>query len=94
MGCMTVRSAEDMAWFLYAASPETAAAFARAEHEKACAGWDEGCTVFWHGVMKLLANPAALKPARPAPRRPAADPTARPTPRRRLPQGVVRLARH
>ena len=94
MGCMNVRSAEDMAMLLHSASRDSAADFARAEHEKACAGWDQGREMFWRRVVALLGDPAALTRTQPAPRRPhTPQPAGRPVRRRLLPKGVVRLAR-
>ena len=57
---VTIASAEDMANLLRCSSPEHAATFAIAAHERACWGYDDGRVVFWERVVEALAQHGAL----------------------------------
>ena len=47
-------SSEAMARLLHSANPRQAVRLARAAHEKACEGYDEGNMAFWAQVVALL----------------------------------------
>lgn len=66
---VVIHSAEDMCLTLLEACPDKAAAFARAQHERACMAYEDRRARFWYDVMELLSDADSAEATRREPRR-------------------------